>query len=53
MNEEYLQAKADLCLELAEQDLKAQEIGRAVLNLKRANLALLGLYNLREEESNE
>ena len=49
MNEEYLRAKADLCLNLAEEDLKQQEIERAIKNLQRANLALSRIFNLEEE----
>lgn len=51
MNEEYLRAKVDLCLDLAEEDLKQQEIARAIKNLQRANLALSRIFNLEEEES--
>ena len=51
MNEEYLRAKVDLCLNLAEEDLKQQEIARAIKNLQRANLALSRIFNLEEEES--
>ena len=39
MNEEYLKAKVDLCLNLAEEDIKQQEIARAIKNLERENLA--------------
>ena len=48
MNEEYLRAKVDLCLDLAEEDLKQQEIARAIKNLQRANLALSRIFNLEE-----
>jgi hypothetical protein len=51
MNEEYLRAKVDLCLNLAEEDLKQQEIERAIKNLQRANLALSRIFNLEEEDS--
>jgi hypothetical protein len=50
MNEEYLAAKVDLCLKLAEQDLKQQEIARAIKNLKRANTALSRIFNMEEGE---
>ena len=53
MNEEYLAAKADLCLKMAEQDLKQQEIARAIKNLERANLALSRIFNMDEGESSE
>jgi hypothetical protein len=53
MNEEYLHAKVDLCLNLAEEDLKQLEIARAIENLKRANKALSRIFNIEEEETNE
>lgn len=53
MNKEYLQAKADLCLNLAEEDLKQQEIARAIKNLQRANSAMARLFDLEEEADNE
>ena len=53
MNEEYLKAKVDLCLNQAEEDLKQQEIARAIKNLQRANLALSRIFNLEEEADNE
>jgi hypothetical protein len=49
MNKEYLEAKIDLCLNLAEQDLKQEEIARAIKNLERANSALSRLFGLQEE----
>ena len=51
MNREYLQAKADLCLNQAEIDLKQEEIARAIKNLERANSALSRIFNLEEDES--
>jgi hypothetical protein len=51
MNKEYLEAKIDLCLKLAEQDLKQEEIARAIKNLERANSALSRIFNLEEDES--
>lgn len=51
MNEEYLKAKVDLCLNQAEQDLKQEEIARAIKNLERANSALSRLFGLKEEEN--
>ena len=51
MNEEYLRAKVDLCLNLAEEDIKQEEIARAIKNLQRANLALSRIFNLEEEEN--
>ena len=53
MNEEYLAAKATLCLNQAEIDLQQQEIARAIKNLKRANSALSRLFGLEEEAVNE
>ena len=51
MNEEYLRAKVDLCLNLAEKDIKQEEIARAIKNLQRANLALSRIFNLEEDEN--
>ena len=51
MNEEYLAAKANLCLNQAEKDLQQQEIARAIKNLERANSALSRIFNLEEDES--
>ena len=49
MNEEYLRAKVDLCLNQAAIDLQQEEIARAIKNLQRANLALSRIFNLEEE----
>ena len=49
MNEEYLQAKATLCLNQAEIDIQQQEVARAIKNLERANSALSRLFGLEEE----
>jgi len=51
MNEEYLQAKFNLCLNQAEKDLQQEEIARAIKNLQRANSALSRIFNLEEGES--
>ena len=51
MNEEYFAAKANLCLNQAEIDLKQEEIARAIKNLERANSALSRIFNLEEDES--
>jgi len=51
MNEEYLKAKVDLCLNQAEIDLQQEEIARAIKNLERANSALSRLFGLEEEEN--
>ena len=53
MNEEYLSAKANLCLNQAEIDLKQEEIAKAIKNLERANSALSRLFGLEEEGENE
>lgn len=49
MNEEYLKAKVDLCLNQAEIDLKQLEIARAIKNLQRANSAMSRLFGIEEE----
>lgn len=49
MNEEYLAAKANLCLNQAVEDLKEEEIAKAIKNLERANSALSRLFGLKEE----
>jgi hypothetical protein len=51
MNEEYLKAKVDLCLNQAEKDIKEEDIANAIKNLQRANLALSRIFNLEEGES--
>jgi hypothetical protein len=53
MNNEYLRAKVDLCLNQAEIDIKQQEIARAIKNLERANSALSRIFNMEEGEDNE
>jgi hypothetical protein len=53
MNEEYLSAKANLCLNQAEKDLKEKEIAKAIKNLERANSALYRLGLVREGEADE
>ena len=52
MNEEYLQAKFNLCIDQAEKDLKEQDIANAIKNLQRANSAMARLFGI-EEDSNE
>jgi hypothetical protein len=51
MNEEYLQAKFDLCIDQAEKDLKEQDIANAIKNLQRANSAMSRLFGLEETEN--
>jgi multidrug resistance efflux pump len=53
MNREYLQAKANLCLNQAEKDLKQEEIAKAIKNLERANSALSRIFNMEEGESDD
>jgi hypothetical protein len=53
VNEEYLQAKFNLCIDQAEKDLKEQDIANAIKNLQRANSAMSRLFGLEEETENE
>jgi len=53
VNEEYLQAKFNLCIDQAEKDLKEQDIANAIKNLQRANSAMSRLFGLEEEAENE
>ena len=53
MNEEYLAAKANLCLNQAEIDLKQEEIASAIKNLERANSALYRLGLVKEGEADD
>lgn len=53
MNQEYLAAKANLCLNQAEIDLKQKEIAKAIKNLERANSALYRLGLVKEGEADE
>lgn len=53
MNQEYLQAKFDLCINQAEKDLQEQEIARAIKNLERANTAMARLFGIDAEEEGE
>jgi hypothetical protein len=50
MNEEYLQAKFNLCIDQAEKDLKEQDIANAIKNLQRANSAMSRLFGLEEDD---
>ena len=49
MNEEYLQAKFNLCIDQAEKDLQEQDIANAIKNLQRANSAMSRLFGLEED----
>ena len=51
MNEEYLKAKFDLCIDQAEKNLQEEEIAEAIKNLRRANSALTRLFGFEEEEN--
>ena len=50
MNEEYLKAKANLCLNQAQEDLKEKDIAKAIRNLERANRALSRIFNVEESD---
>jgi hypothetical protein len=51
MNEEYLQAKFNLCLNEAEKNIKEEDIANAIKNLERANRAMARIFNLEEEDN--
>lgn len=51
MNEDYLKAKFDLCIDQAEKNIKEEEIAEAIKNLRRANNALSRLFGFEEEDS--
>ena len=53
MNQEYLQAKFDLCINQAEKNIKEEEIAEAIKNLRRANSALSQLFGFDEGDDNE
>jgi hypothetical protein len=53
MNEEYLKAKFNLCIDQAEKDIQEQDVANAIKNLERANRAMARLFGLEEEEENE
>ena len=53
MNEEYLQAKFNLCLDLAEKNIKEEDVAEAIKNLQRANSAMARLFDLEEEAEND
>lgn len=50
MNEEYLSAKANLCLNQAAENLKEKDIAKAIRNLERANSALSRIFNVEESD---
>ena len=49
MNEEYLRAKFNLCLDQAEKNIQEEDIALAIKNLERANSAMARLFGLEEE----
>ena len=49
MNEEYLRAKFNLCLDQAEKNIKEEDIALAIKNLERANTAMARLFGLEED----
>jgi hypothetical protein len=51
MNEEYLQAKFNLCINEAEKNIKEEDIANAIKNLERANRAMARIFNLEEGDS--
>ena len=51
MNEEYLRAKFNLCLDQVEKNIKEEDIALAIKNLERANSAMARLFGLEEEEN--
>ena len=51
MNEEYLRAKFNLCLDQAEKDIQEQDVANAIKNLERANRAMARIFNLEEDEN--
>jgi hypothetical protein len=53
MNEEYLKAKFNLCIDQAEKDIQEQDVANAIKNLERANSALSRIFNLEEEGESE
>ena len=53
MNEEYLKAKFDLCIDQAEKNIQEEEIAEAIKNLRRANSALSRLFGLEEGDESD
>jgi hypothetical protein len=51
MNEEYLRAKFNLCLDQAEKNIQEEDIALAIKNLERANSAMARLFGLGEDEN--
>jgi hypothetical protein len=53
MNEEYLKAKFNLCLDQAEKNIQEEDIALAIKNLERANSAMARLFGIEEETEND
>jgi hypothetical protein len=53
MNEEYLQAKFNLCIDQAEKNIKEEDIANAIKNLERANSAMARLFGIEEGADND
>jgi hypothetical protein len=53
MNEEYLRAKFNLCIDQAEKNIQEQDITNAIKNLERANSAMSRLFGIEEEGDDE
>ena len=53
MNNEYLKAKFNLCIDQAEKNIEEQDVVNAIKNLERANRAMARLFGLEEEADNE
>jgi hypothetical protein len=51
MNEEYLRAKFNLCLDQAEKNIQEEDIALAIKNLERANSAMARLFGLEEDDN--
>ena len=49
MNDEYLQAKFNLCIDQAEKNIQEQDIANAIKNLQRANSAMSRLFGIEED----
>jgi hypothetical protein len=49
VNEEYLKAKFNLCLDQAEKNIQEEDIALAIKNLERANSAMARLFGLEED----
>lgn len=50
MNEEYLQAKFNLCIDQAEKNIQEQDVANAIKNLQRANSAMSRLFGIEEDD---